>query len=117
MNNDFLSDLLKAIRLIYSPGSNDRILADEASKAHNAGLIGNLQKQKTDLEQLYNQYQIEQTKYHHIDYSKTIESIKHNIDLCNIAINDLIIEIEKDEQIIRDNDERRRNGSNNFSGQ
>lgn len=117
MNNDFLSDLLKAIRLIYLPGSNDRLLADEASKAHNAGRIGRLQKQKTDLEQLYNQYQLEQTKNHHIDYSKTIESIRNNMYSCDKAIKDLINEIEKDEQIIRDNDERRRNGSNNFPSQ
>lgn len=65
------------------------------------------------MEHLYNQYQIEQTKYPLIDYSKIIESIKHNIYLRNKAINDLINEIEKDEYIIGANDERRKNGQDN----
>lgn len=111
MNNDFLSDLLKSIRLSYRKGSWDRLLADKASKAHNDGRIVGLRKQKADLEYLCSQYQLEQTKYPYIDYSETIESIRHNIDSCNRAINDLISEIEKDEQIIRANDERRKNDS------
>lgn len=48
MGKDFLSDLLKSIRLIYPQGSNDRILADEVTKAHNDGRIVGLQKQKAD---------------------------------------------------------------------
>ena len=109
MNNDPLTDYLKATQLVLPEYHPLRIIGEGVSK----GLV----KQKFQTIQDIKDYWVRQYNdavkfsqiYPHFDFSTFMKKIKNQIDECNKAIEKIIQEAVNDELHIRTSDETKKN--------